>query len=212
MPAGYPILLDLAGRLGVVVGAGPVATRKAAGLLDAGARVRVVAPEAGAELAGLAAAGDLDWSARAYEHGDLDGAALVVAATGAPEVNRRVAADARAAGIPVNVVDDPGDGTFTSLATLRRGDLVVAVGTSGRAPGLAGMLRRRLAGQLGPEWAALVELLGEVRERLPTAGDTGGWERLLAPVVLDRLRAGDVDGARERLELLLAERSVAKSR
>jgi precorrin-2 dehydrogenase/sirohydrochlorin ferrochelatase len=212
MPAGYPILVHLAGRPVVVVGAGRVATRKVAGLLDAGARVRLVAPRASAQLTALAGAGRLDWERRPYRPGDLHGAFLVIAATDAPAVNRRVAADAHTAGVLADVVDDPGAGGFTTPATLRRGDLVVAVATSGRVPGLAGALRRRLAAQLGPEWGALVELLAEVRGRLPTADDQAGWDRLLAPELLARLRAGDRGRARARLAELLAERAAVESR
>ena len=199
MAAGYPVLLDLAGRGVVVVGGGAVAARKVAGLLEAGADVRVVAPEVTPELAALAAAGRLRWTARVYRPGDLDGVALAVAGTATRAVNRRVAEDAAAAGVPVNVVDDPALGSFTTLATLRRGDLVVAVGTSGGAPGLAGALRRRLERQLGPEWAVLAELLAEVRDRLPPAADTGGWDRLLSAELLAAARAGDVAAARELL-------------
>jgi precorrin-2 dehydrogenase/sirohydrochlorin ferrochelatase len=116
-----------------------------------------------------------------------------------PEVDRAVAVEAAAAGIPVNVAGAPAEGWFTTPAVLRRGDLIVAVATSGRTPGLAGALRRRLAADLGPEWATLVELLGEVRDRLPPAADTAAWDRLLTPELLT-MEAG---AARARLAELL---------
>jgi siroheme synthase-like protein len=201
VPPGYPVLLDLTGRPVVVVGAGPVAARKIAGLLDAGAAVRCVAPAAVDPVAALAAAGRITLEPRPYEPGDLARAVLAFAATGVPEVDRAVAADAADAGIPVNVAGAPAEGWFTTPAVLRRGDLIVAVATSGRTPGLAGALRRRLAAELGPEWATLVRLLGEVRNRLPPAADTAAWDRLLT--VLDDLRDGDEVRARARLDRLL---------
>ena len=202
---GYPILLELSGRTVVVIGAGPVAARKVAGLLEAGAAVRLIAPLAVPELQALATAGRLDWARRPYQPGDLDGAALVFAATGVAEVDRRVVADAPA-GAPVSVAGDPTLGGFTTPAVLRRGELTVAVATSGRTPGLAGALRRRLDDQLGPEWGALVELLGEVRDRLPAAADRAAWDRLLGGGLLDQLRAGQLDAARARLGELLGPR------
>ena len=205
MPPGYPVLLDLTGRPVVVVGAGPVAARKIAGLLDAGAIVRCVAPAAVDPVRALAGAGRITLVARPYQPGDLGEAVLAFAATGVPEVDRAVAADAGAAGIPVNVAGAPAEGWFTTPAVLRRGDLIVAVATSGRTPGLAGALRRRLAADLGPEWATLVRLLGEVRDRLPPAADTAAWDRLLT--VLDDLHDGDEGRARVRLEGFLGSTS-----
>jgi precorrin-2 dehydrogenase/sirohydrochlorin ferrochelatase len=206
---GYPIVVDLAGRPVVVVGAGPVAARKVTGLLPAGPDIHVVAPDVLPGLDALAAAGRVRLSRRGYATGDLDGAALAFAA-GPAAVNRQVAADAAAAGVPVCVTDDPGAGSFTTPATLRRGELLVAVATGGRAPGLAGALRRRLGHELGPEWSGLVELLGEHRERLPRAGDDA-WDRLLDGRLADALRSGDHAGALRLLDTLLATRARPES-
>jgi precorrin-2 dehydrogenase/sirohydrochlorin ferrochelatase len=206
VPPGYPIVVALAGRPVLVVGAGPVATRKVTGLLGTGAVIRVVAPQALPGLAALADAGRITLERRPYRTGDLDGAALAFAA-GPPEVNRRVAADAGAAGVAVNVADDPGAGSFTTPATLRRGELLVAVATGGLAPGLAGALRRRLGLVFGPEWAELVELLASVRDRLPAAADTEGWDRLLDGPLPSAVRSGDHAGALR----ILAELDVARA-
>ncbi len=199
MTARYPILVDLAARPVVVVGGGAVAERRALGLVAAGARVRVVSPGVGEGLAAMAARGELAVEPRPYRDGDLAGAVLAVAATDDPEVNRRVAADGRAAGVLVNRVDDPDGGDVTVPAVLRRGDLTVAVATSGRTPGLAGALRRRLEGDLGPEWAELVDLLAADRAALPRAADQVAWRELLAPEMLDAVRRGATDAVRERI-------------
>jgi precorrin-2 dehydrogenase/sirohydrochlorin ferrochelatase len=199
MTARYPILVDLAARPVVVVGGGAVAERRALGLLAAGARVRVVSPLLGEGLAAMAGRGELAVESRPYRTGDLAGAVLAVAATDDPEVNRRVAADGRAAGVLVNRADDADGGDVTVPAVLRRGDLTVAVATSGRTPGLAGALRRRLEGDFGPEWAELVDLLAADRAALPRASDQAAWRELLAPEVLDALRRGENAAVRERI-------------
>jgi precorrin-2 dehydrogenase / sirohydrochlorin ferrochelatase len=199
MTARYPILVDLTARPVVVVGGGAVAERRTLGLLAAGARVRVVSPRVGEGLAAMAATGELTVEPRPYRTGDLAGAVLAVAATDDPEVNRRVAADGRAAGVLVNRADDADGGDVTVPAVLRRGDLTVAVATSGRTPGLAGALRRRLEGDLGPEWAELVDLLAADRAALPQASDQAAWGELLAPEVLDALRRGEDAAVRERI-------------
>jgi precorrin-2 dehydrogenase/sirohydrochlorin ferrochelatase len=199
MTARFPILVDVDGRPVVVVGGGRVAERRARELLAAGAVVRVVSPAVGAGLADLAARGELAVEPRPYRAGDLAGAALAVAATDDPGVNRRVVADGRAAGVLVNRVDAPGEGGFTVPAVLRRGDLTLAVGTAGRAPGLAGAVRRRLEGDFGPEWADLVELLAADRASLPGAADEAAWRELLAPEVLDSVRRGETTAVRERI-------------
>jgi precorrin-2 dehydrogenase/sirohydrochlorin ferrochelatase len=199
MTARYPILVDLAARPVVVVGGGAVAERRSVGLLAAGARVRVVSPRVGEGLAAMAARGELAVEPRAYQTGDLAGAVLAVAATDDPEVNRRVAADGRAAGVLVNRADDADGGDVTVPAVLRRGDLTVAVATSGRTPGLAGALRRRLEGDFGPEWAELVDLLAADRAALPHASDQAAWHELLAPEVLDAVRRGENAVVRERI-------------
>jgi precorrin-2 dehydrogenase len=199
MTARFPILVDVDGRLVVVVGGGRVAERRVRELRAAGAVVRVVSPKLGAGLAGLAAGGELAVEPRRYLQGDLAGAALAVAATDDPEVNRRVAADGRDAGVLVNRADAPDEGGFSVPAVLRRGDLTVAVATAGRAPGLAGAVRRRLERDFGPEWADLVDLLAADRASLPGAADEAAWRELLAPEVLDSVRRGEKAAVRERI-------------
>ena len=213
MPPGYPIVLDLAGRPVVVVGAGPVASRKVTGLLASGAAITIVAPEALPGLAALAEAGRATLHRRPYQTRDLDGAALAFAAA-PPEVNRQVATDAAAAGVLVSVASkvdgqagtSAADGraaTFSTPATLRRGGLLLAVATGGAAPGLAGALRRRLGASFGPEWSGVVELLGRHRERLPPPADGEAWEALLDGSLQALLLAGDLAGAERLLDRML---------
>jgi len=159
----YPIVLNLSGRRVVVVGGGEVALRKARALADAGARVRVVAPKL---APGFAEDGRFECVAAGYEKQRLEGARVAVAATDDEAINRRIAEDARSAGVLVNVVDRPELCDFIVPAQVRRGDLVVAVSTGGAAPALAKRLRERLEKEFGPEYAVLLEALREVRDDL----------------------------------------------
>jgi len=136
----YPIFLELAGREVLVVGAGKVGLRKIRGLLEAGARVTVVAPRAEAELVRLG----VRWRRRGFRKTDLDGKVLAFTATDDRRVNHRVAVEARRRGIPVNVADAPGECDFIVPARMRSGNLQVAISTGGQSPRLAAELRRKL--------------------------------------------------------------------
>jgi len=205
MAFGYPVLLELKGRRAVVVGEMAVAAGKVEGLLAAGATVTVVAPGPAAELDRLEAEPGVTVRRRGYLPGDLDGAFLCVAGAADPMLRSAVAAEARAAGVLVNVMDDVPNCDWAAPAVLRRGDLVVAVGTGGRAPALASRLRAELGERFGPEWAELVELVGEVRAAtladLPDLEDRARrWRAALDLAELERLvRAGRRDLAAERL-------------
>jgi len=144
----------------VVVGGGRVAGRKARKLLQARARVVVVSPEVEPELASVA----VEVHRRPYRDGDLAGAALAFAATDRREVNAAVAAEAKERAVPVNVADEPEEGDFALPSVLRRGRLQIAVSTGGASPTLAARIRRELEGLFGPEWAGVVEELGQARE------------------------------------------------
>ncbi len=138
----YPIYLtQVDGALAVVVGGGRVATRKVRGLLAAGARVRVVSPTLTETLQAWAAEDRLEWVARPYAPGDLEGAVLAFAATDQRAVNAQVAQDAARLGILCNVADAPQEGTFHVPAVARHQGMVVAVGSGGMDPGRAKRIR-----------------------------------------------------------------------
>jgi siroheme synthase-like protein len=170
---GYPVLLDLHGRDVLVVGAGAVASRKAAGLIAAGARVHVVGTVVLPPMAHLdpapvrvvAAPYDLTWleDPRPW---------LVVTATDDPAVNTQVAADAEAVGIWVNSADDPTNCGFILPAIHRQGDITIAVSTGGAAPALAQYVRDRIAEVIGPAYGRAADVLRRRRDELHAAGQT----------------------------------------
>jgi siroheme synthase-like protein len=230
-PRPLPVLLHLEAAPCLVVGAGPVGARKARALLAAGAAVTVVAPELGAELAALAAAGPpaagtLEVEARPYRSPEAAGYRLVVSATGVPDVDAQVTADAVAGGALVNRADSPTDtgdgdrgecvaGTVLLPAVHREGRVTVAVSTDGTSPALARWLRDRVAeGLSGVRADTLAGLVDEARDRLVDAGAPGSaldWPAALdrvAPMVAD----GRVDDARAFLADLTAAALAGTSR
>jgi siroheme synthase-like protein len=204
--SGYPVNLVVAGRRCVVVGAGRIAARKIEPLLDAGADVLVVAPEIGAEIRAWADAGRLMVAERAFGPTDLDGAWLATTATGVPAVDHAVFEAGAARRVWVNSADDPANCSFTLMSVVRRGDLVVTVGTGGRSPALAAWLRGRFTQELGPEYATLLDVLSEAREQLRSSGRSSedhDWQSALDSGMLDLIRAGRVDEAKELLRACL---------
>lgn len=167
----YPVTLDLHGVPVLVVGAGPVAARKVAGLAAAGALVHVVAPQVSPDVEAAVLDGHVArLRLRPFESGDLDDVRLVVTATGVAEVDARVAAEATAAGIWVNAADRPADCTFILPAVARNGPLTMAVSTDGTSPALAGRLRDHAADLLTDEVVRLAEELDTERSALKAAG------------------------------------------
>jgi siroheme synthase-like protein len=185
----YPIFLDLRDRLGVVIGGGSVGRRKAAGLLEGGARVRLVCLEPRPPDAAPA----IDWRTEVYHAAILDGADLVFAAATA-EVNRQVVVDARSKKLWVNAADDPLDSDFLVPAVLRRGDFLVAVSTGGASPTLAQNIRDQLAGQFDEAYGRWAAVLAELRpEIVAQVGDPAErrtvLEMLARTAWLERLRS-----------------------
>lgn len=162
----YPVFLDLKNKPCVVVGGGEVAFRKAESLLSAGAAVAVIAPKTGKDILALAKKGAIRLVKRGYKEGDLKGAFLVISATGSKEVNRAVYKDASKAGTLINVVDDPELCGFIVPSIIDRGNLLIAISTSGLSPLLAKALREELEGYIGEEYGEFVEVLGAVRRKL----------------------------------------------
>jgi len=210
----YVINLTLTGQPALVVGAGTIAARKIDSLLDAGARVTVVAPRVGGDVERMAAGRRVTLHRRPYASGDVRHMRIVVAATDDEQVNADVSRDATGAGVLVNVVDRPALCTFTIPAVVRRGALTLAVATEGQCPACARALREELEARYGPEYDAVVQLLGRARARLRAAGwDSARIQATLADLwqagIVDCVRRGDDARIRSLLESRLGELAAA---
>jgi precorrin-2 dehydrogenase/sirohydrochlorin ferrochelatase len=207
----YPVTLVLTGRRCLVVGGGRVATRRAGGLVAAGGEVTVVAPDISDGLTVLAEAhragsgpglpGSLVVRSRPYRGGEAAGYELVLTATGQPDVDRQVVADATAAGVPVNSADGAAPGTVQLPAVHREGRVTVAVSTGGSSPALARWLRDRMVAAIPDGAAAVAGLIDEVRAELRRRGRSTGsvaWEPLLEEL-MPLAAAGRLDEARAAL-------------
>ncbi len=203
---GYPANFIVAGRRCLVVGAGRIAQRKIEGLLRAQADVAVVAPEAAEGVRAMAADGRVAWEPRAFRPEDLDGVWLAITATGVPDVDRAVFLAGEERRVWVNSADDPRNCSFTLMSVVRRGDIVVTIGTNGRSPALATYLRDHVATEMGEEYETLLELLAEAREAFRAGGrssEDADWRRAFESGILDLVRAGREAEARELLRSCL---------
>jgi len=170
----YPIFVDIKGRKVVVVGGGGIAQRKVETLLECGANIYLIAEEITDRLKVLIETGKVHYLGQKYYEAALEGAVLVIAATNDLELNRAVSQDAKARNILINAVDQPEDCTFIVPSVVNRGDLLIAISTSGKSPALARKIRETLETIFDESYATYIELLGKIREtvlaaRLPQA-------------------------------------------
>ena len=203
----YPIFLDIKDKKCVIVGGGAVAARKAERLLDCGATVFVISPKLAPELAALKEKKLISHIAAQYSGDLIDGAALIIGATDDEKTNARISLDARAKGIPVNIVDDPQKCDFILPSLVKRGDLAIAIGTGGKSPALARHLREDLESRYGKEYEVLLNVLGNLRAKMAkNAGVGKDWfNALLAEGILDFIKAGDVNKIKETVKKITGE-------
>jgi uroporphyrin-III C-methyltransferase/precorrin-2 dehydrogenase/sirohydrochlorin ferrochelatase len=174
-----PIFLNLEGRSGLLVGAGTVALDKIGSLLKTGIRLRVVAPEARAEIRQLAEEGKLEWVPRGFEPKDLDGQFIVIAATDRPRVNTAVHQAAVQRGVPCNSVDDIPNCDFFFGSVVSRGQLQIAISTAGESPAFTQRLRREIDEQLPSDLGPWLEKLGQLRREVLATHPRGEERKLL---------------------------------
>lgn len=162
----FPLFVDLSGRKVLIAGGGKVAERKADALLEFGASVWLVSPKATGKLRRLAASGKIHFLEREYRPGDLQSAALAVAATGNREVNRGIRDEAVRRAVPVNVADDPELCTFLFPAVVHRKDFVVGITTSGSYPALSKYARRKIEALFPENYGKMVTVLKSYRAKV----------------------------------------------
>jgi precorrin-2 dehydrogenase/sirohydrochlorin ferrochelatase len=162
----YPILLDLEGKTALVVGAGRVAQRKIEALMQCGAKIHIVGKRLTGKLNELVEGGRARRIGDAFEEAHLEGAFVVIAATDDPAVNHHISVRARKKGLLVNAVDQPSDCNFIVPSVVRRGDLLIAISTSGKSPALARHIRERMETQFGEGYTTFLVLMGRLRKRV----------------------------------------------
>lgn len=211
----YPIFLDLRDRACLIVGGGHIATGKVNGLLEAGARVTVVAPTVSPSVSQWHSDGRLVWHAREFGVEDLDDQFMVIAATDNKALNAFVYQLANRQHRVANAVDDLDNCNFIAPAIANSGAVQVAVSTAGKSPALAKQLRDRIQQDLlKPEIAGLADFLGqwrpEVKRQLPTYQlRQTFWENVLASVVPELLAEGLPAEAEHAMEELLHTAHIA---
>lgn len=208
----YPLFLKLEGVPVLVVGAGTIALHKIESLLDCGASVSVVAPDACESVLELVRAGRVAYRTKRFHPEDVDGMRLVVAATSDAAVNDAVKVRCRELGVWINVVDDPERCDFYVPSVVRRGGVQVAISTGGASPALARVLKGEIGALLEPSLGRYAELVSRARDRIKLALAKESYEvrraaneAVLASDARRRLAEGDEEGAEEAIERVLAD-------
>lgn len=205
-----PLFFDLKTKPCLLVGGGVVAQRKAELLCRAGARLTVVAPNMRESLATLVRTHQGEAIVAEYDASLLEGKTLVVAATDDLALNRQIHDDAIAAGLPVNVVDQPALCSFIFPAIVDRSPLMIAVSSGGSAPVLARLVRARLEALIPQYYGRLARLMGGFRQRVKDRftnieSRRAYWERVLYGPVSEQLAAGQEDTAAQWMEAELLQ-------
>lgn len=162
----FPVFLDINARNCLVIGGGSVGTRKAIALVESGANVTVISPAVTDTLKSLARRGTINLKTRTYCPADMEGMFLVFGATNQETLNRQINQDAERLNMLCNIADRPAVCNFILPATVKRGDLIIAISTSGKSPAFAKELRKHLETQFGDEYATLLTLMGGIRSLL----------------------------------------------
>ncbi len=205
-----PIALDVAGKLCLVVGGGPVAARKARSLLECAAKVRVVAPQLCETLETLR--GQIEYSKRAFQPDDCAECRLIFACANRREVNEQVAIEARRLGLWCNIADDSISSDFHGAATIRRGGMTIAISTNGGSPALSKHLKAKIESVVGDEYAQLLELMSARRATIEYSNAqferVVKWRAILESDVLELLRRSEHEKAAQRVDEILNGNSV----
>jgi precorrin-2 dehydrogenase len=202
----YPVNLDIQNRKCLVVGGGSVGTRKVMTLLECGAVVTVVSSDVAEELLELAEKKMIKLKRRPYRSSDIDGMFLVIGATDNEELNRQINKDAEHQNKLCNIADRPEACNFILPSIVNRGNLVIAISTSGKSPAFAKKMRQDLEKEFGEEYDKFLQLMGAIRkkalsEKHEPEAHKHLFEQLINRGLVDMVRNND----EERINSLLLE-------
>ena len=197
----YPINLDIENKSCVVIGGGQVALRKIRGLLAAGARVKVIAPEICAEVEELARRGEISWTRENFSEELLSNELILIAATDNPEVNQRAAAQSK--NVLVNVVEGT-SGNFNVPSTIRRGELLLTISTGAESPAFSKFIRQMLEAEIGENFGEALKIISrwrrEVKRLLPNhRARKIFWQKVLTQETWQLLKHGQLNELEERI-------------
>lgn len=206
----YPIYLDIKDRDCLVIGGGSVGTRKVMTLLACGANVTVVSTAATEKLKELSDSGVIQLKERDFQIADLDDRFLVIGATDNQELNFKIHAEAERRGLLCNIADRPKACNFILPSIVNRGDLIIAVSTSGKSPAFAKKLRKHLEKEFGDEYTKFLNLMGAIRQKLLNQDHEPEahkhlFEQLIERDLVQMLKNGDTENINSLLLEVLGE-------
>jgi siroheme synthase-like protein len=214
MPTFYPVFLNLTERRCVIIGGGQIAEGKISKLLDSGAKIIVISPDATQGIRGFAERGQIELDLRKYQEGDLQGAFLAIAATNDRVVNQEIFEEAEKQGILLNAVDDMPRCSFIAPSIVERGPVTVAISTGGASPALARKLREKMEVSSALDWADATSVLSKARQIIKDkqiAVDPQRWQCCMTDELLTMIQAGHENEALDLLmDLLLGKDSNGK--
>ena len=214
MPTFYPVFLNLTERRCVIIGGGQIAEGKISKLLDSGAKIIVISPDATQGIRGFAERGQIELDLRKYQEGDLQGAFLAIAATNDRVVNQEIFEEAEKQGILLNAVDDMPRCSFIAPSIVERGPVTVAISTGGASPALARKLREKMEVSSALDWADATSVLSKTRQIIKDkqiAVDPQRWQCCMTDELLTMIQAGHENEALDLLmDLLLGKDSNGK--
>ena len=202
----YPVFLELDGKIALVVGGGKVAQRKVETLLECGASISIVSKELTHELKQLIEDSEVRFLGEELKDEFFDDAFIVIAATDDKDLNHNVSERARDRGLLVNAVDQPADCNFIVPSIVKKGDLLIAISTSGKSPALSKKIRKRLEVQFGNEYETFLNLMGRLRKEILAMGlaqeeNSRIFHEVVDGGIMEALARGD----REEVESTLAK-------
>jgi precorrin-2 dehydrogenase/sirohydrochlorin ferrochelatase len=206
----YPVYLDIKDRDCLVIGGGSVGTRKVMTLLACGAKVTVVSIDATEKLKELSDSGVIQLKERDFQTADLDDRFLVIGATDNQKLNFNIHAEAERRGLLCNIADRPKACNFILPSIVNRGDLIIAISTSGKSPAFAKKLRKHLEKEFGEEYAKFLNLMGAIRQKLLSQDHEPEahkhlFEQLIEKDLVQMLKNGDTDNINSLLLEVLGE-------